>query len=234
MIKSLILGLLSLVLAEFNPMNITHSPSNDDKPLQYLAIGDSYTIGEGVEAMENYPNQLTQLLKDQGLSLNPPKIIAKTGWTTDELAEGIKSAEVEGNTYDFVTLLIGVNNQYRRRSVTNYEIEFRDLLVQAITFAQGDQEKVIVLSIPDWGVTPFGLNSGRDLEENALAIDAFNNSKKSICEEFGVHYIDITDDYRVIGGQKEMVVSDQLHPSSLVYQKWAQKISEILIKRLKS
>lgn len=233
MIKALILGLLMLVLAAFNPMNNTHSPSHDNQPLRYLAIGDSYTIGEGVEEMDNYPNQLTQLLNDQGLSVDPPKIIAKTGWTTDELAQGIKAAAIEGNTYDFVTLLIGVNNQYRRRSVANYEDEFRDLLTQAITFAKGDEEKVIVVSIPDWGVTPFGLNSGRDLVENAQAIDTFNASKKSICEDLGVHYIDITEEYRVIGGQEEMLVSDQLHPSALVYQRWAQKISEILINRLK-
>ncbi|AFL84861.1 lysophospholipase L1-like esterase [Belliella baltica DSM 15883] len=200
----------------------------DSNKLTYLALGDSYTIGEGVEAKDRYPHQAVEMLKESGLIFSEPKIIATTGWTTDELANGIKAADIEGENYDLVTLLIGVNNQYRGRPVENYRNEFRQLLEDAITFAKGDKSHVVVLSIPDWGVTPFAVNRGSDQEKVAREIDQYNQAKKAISEEMGIAYIDITEHYRINGMKSESVVSDQLHPSGMIYQYWAEKLVEIV------
>jgi len=206
-----------------NPKNLM-----EEKTYTYLALGDSYTIGEGVDEKNRYPNQTVELLKAKGLDFEKPTIIAKTGWTTDELAKGIENAEIEGKTYDLVTLLIGVNNQYRGRPLENYESEFTKLLQDAITYAKGNSNRVVVISIPDWGVTPFAVNRGSDQAKVAKEIDEFNAIKKSISEQLGVHYIDITEEYREIGALSEMVVSDKLHPSALIYEKWAKKLENII------
>ncbi|WP_228780012.1 SGNH/GDSL hydrolase family protein [Aquiflexum lacus] len=210
-----------------NPKNLM-----EEKTFTYLALGDSYTIGEGVDEKDRYPNQTVDLLKVKGLEFEKPTIIAKTGWTTDELVKGIVHAEIEGNTYDLVTLLIGVNNQYRGRPLENYESEFRTLLQDAITYAKGNSNRVVVISIPDWGVTPFAVNRGSDQEKVAKEIDEFNASKKSIANQLGVHYIDITEEYREIGALPQMVVSDNLHPSALVYEKWAQKLEKVIFEKM--
>jgi lysophospholipase L1-like esterase len=230
MIIAFLISILLFHTSELTSME--KIPINHKQPLRYLALGDSYTIGEGVDESERYPNQTVRLLQEQGIIFSPPTIIAKTGWTTDELAKGIEQAGIEGKTYDFVTLLIGVNNQYRRRNTDNYAEEFSALLSQAITFAGGNPKRVVVISIPDWGVTPFGLKSGRNLTENAQAIDQFNAVKKSVSESMDVFYIDITEDYRNIGAQETMVVEDLLHPSGLVYHRWALKIQEILLNEM--
>nr|WP_283773992.1 SGNH/GDSL hydrolase family protein [Aquiflexum sp. TKW24L] len=200
----------------------------EEKSYTYLALGDSYTIGEGVEESGRYPNQAVEIWKSNNLIFKDPTIIAKTGWTTDELDKGINDTGVEGKTYDLVTLLIGVNNQYRGRTVSDYEVEFRKMLTKAIKFAKGDPKHVVVISIPDWGVTPFAANRGTDSEKVAKEIDAYNAAKKSISTEMGVHYIDITDEYRKIGALPEMVVEDKLHPSALVYKSWAEKLTKIV------
>lgn len=230
MIISFLISILLFHTSELTSME--KIPVNHNQSLRYLALGDSYTIGEGVNESERYPNQIVRLLQEKGITFSAPRIIAKTGWTTDELAKGIDEASIDGQTYDLVTLLIGVNNQYRRRNTDNYANEFSSLLQQAITFAEGNPKHVVVISIPDWGVTPFGLTSGRDLVANAQAIDSFNAVKKSISESMGVFYIDITEDYRSIGSQEEMVVEDLLHPSGLVYNRWAIKIQEILVNEM--
>ena len=124
------------------------------KAYSYLALGDSYTIGQSVLSSENFPSQTVQLLNQQNYNFKSPEILATTGWTTDELQNNINN-HVFTPPYDFVSLLIGVNNQYRGRSVENYKPEFESLLKQAIQFAGGNTNRVIVLSIPDWGVTPF-------------------------------------------------------------------------------
>ncbi|GAB2608732.1 SGNH/GDSL hydrolase family protein [Belliella aquatica] len=200
----------------------------DSDKMTYLALGDSYTIGEGVEAKDRYPHQAVEMLEASGIVFSEPKIIATTGWTTDELKKGIQASDVNGKTYDLVTLLIGVNNQYRGRPVDNYRSEFRQLLEDTIAFAKGDKSHVVVLSIPDWGVTPFAVNRGSDQEKVAREIDQYNQAKKEITEEIGVTYIDITEHYRINGMKPESVVSDQLHPSGLIYQYWAEKLVEIV------
>ncbi len=227
-IISLLISALHLnCMEKENPKNLM-----EEKTYTYLALGDSYTIGEGVDEKDRYPNQMVELLKTRGLNFEKPTIIAKTGWTTDELAKGIENAGIAGQTYDLVTLLIGVNNQYRGRPLENYESEFKKLLQDAILYANGHSDHVVVISIPDWGVTPFAVNRGSDQTKIAKEIDEFNAAKKSIANQVGVHYIDITDEYREIGALPEMVVSDNLHPSALVYGKWAQKLETVIFEKM--
>lgn len=193
--------------------------------LTYLALGDSYTIGEGVPENDRYPVQLVNTLAKSGkLNFSNPHIIAKTGWTVDELEAGIKAADTKSEGYDLVTLLIGVNNQYRGRPVEDFEKEFELMLNRAIIFARGNTSHVVVLSIPDWGVTPFAVNRKSDQGKVAREIDTYNSSKKAICKMYGITFIDITEDYRAIGARPEMVVEDQLHPTGLMYQRWTEKL----------
>lgn len=196
-----------------------------NKKLTYLALGDSYTIGEGLKASDRYPNQLIQKLrKSSSDEWQEPKIIAKTGWTVDELAEAINQAALGEQTFDLVTLSIGVNNQYRGRSVEDYKIEFEAMLKRAIAFAGNKAGKVIVLSIPDWGVTPFAFAKGVDQAQIAFEIDTFNQAKKELCDTYQVQYIDISTDYRKVGGKTRMVVEDNLHPSKTVHRQWTEKL----------
>lgn len=203
-----------------------------NQELTYLALGDSYTIGEGVEEVGRYPNQTVELVKKSGLKFGKPTIIAKTGWTTDELNAGIDAAGIENNTYDLVTLLIGVNNQYRGRDIENYKKEFGDLLKKSIEFAKGNTNHVVVISIPDWGVTPFASERGSDQEKVKYEIDLFNQANEEIAKNLGVHYINITDRYREIGALPEMVVEDKLHPSHLVYEEWAKELAKIIEQKM--
>ncbi len=204
----------------------------DSDKLTYLALGDSYTIGEGVEEADRYPNQTVELLDIAGIEFASPQIIARTGWTTDELQNGIASANIDDKSYDLVTLLIGVNNQFRGRSVANYAEEFEMLLKQAIAFAGGETNRVVVLSIPDWGITPFAIERGTDQEKVAREIDNYNQTKASISQRLGVHYIDITEDYRRFGADEESLVSDKVHPSGLVYKSWAEKLVIVIREKM--
>lgn len=189
----------------------------------YLALGDSYTIGEQVPATDNFPNQTTRLLRSSGIEVVDPVIIATTGWTTDELAASIREHNIR-DTFSIVTLLIGVNNQYRGRSVDNYEEEFLQLLNTAIAFAGGATNRVFVLSIPDWGVTPFAAD--RDRAKVANEIDAYNASCRRIALSNGCHHLDITDSTRVHGNDAEYLVADELHPSGKEYAIWAERLTE--------
>lgn len=189
----------------------------------YLALGDSYTIGESVPSQDNFPNQTIQLLNSGGFDFKQAEIVAKTGWTTDELQNKINTYTFSP-PYNIVTLLIGVNNQYRGRTVDNYKPEFESLLKQAIHFAEGKADHVIVLSIPDWGVTPFA--AGRDKEQIAKEIDEYNAANKSISEQYSVHYIDITPWTREAANDLSLVASDGLHPSATEYKRWSEKLAE--------
>jgi len=206
-------------------MSASVSSQAQQKSLTYLALGDSYTIGEGVELSDRYPVQLVQewnkTAKNQFAS---PLIIAKTGWTVDELEAGIQATPTAAEGYDLVTLLIGVNNQYRGRTVESYAQDFEKMLLRAIAFARGNKAHVIVLSIPDWGVTPFAISKGVNPAKVANEIDEYNETKKAICAKNGVKYIDITAEYRIAGALPEGVVADELHPSSLIYKSWMEKL----------
>lgn len=189
----------------------------------YLALGDSYTIGEGVALADNFPYQTVQVLRREGIMVAAPEIIAVTGWTTDELAAAIKQRALLPS-YDMVTLLIGVNNQYRGRSVEEYAAEFEGLLQQAIGFAGGKPSHVFVLSIPDWGVTPFAAE--RDTVKIATEIDAYNTTNARICGLYHIHYINITEAQRADGNKDVYLANDKLHPSALEYAKWADQLAK--------
>lgn len=200
------------------------------KTYSYLALGDSYTIGESVPLSKNFPNQTASLLKKAGVNINEPTIIAKTGWTTDELQEQLSRTRLAG-PFDFVTLLIGVNNQYRGRSADEYAQQFEELLQQAIGYAGGNVNHVIVLSIPDWGVTPFA--EGRDRTKIAKEIDLFNSMNERISKQYKVHYINITPFTREAATDKTLVAEDGLHPSAKDYARWAEKVKEVIMKKMK-
>ena len=188
---------------------------------RYLALGDSYTIGEGVAEHGRWPMQLAEALRREGFAISDPRIIATTGWTTGELAAAMDAAEPLGNDWGFVTLLIGVNNQYRGLSLDEYRDEFRALLDRAITCAGGHASRVLVLSIPDWGVTPFATGTGRDPHAIAAEIDAFNAVAREQCNACSVRYIDITPVSRRHGREEAMLSEDALHYSAAMYGLWA-------------
>ena len=187
---------------------------------RYLALGDSYTIGESVDKEANYPSQLGEKLEEQLKKKVEVQIIARTGWTTDELQEAI-NAEKPSGKYDLVTLLIGVNNQYRGRDTTDYRPEFKALLDQAIHFAGNKKDHVIVVSIPDYGCTPFGKSRQASISEG---IDAYNNVARNISKSEGVQFVDITGISRNGLKQPALVASDGLHPSAEQYKLWVEKI----------
>ena len=195
----------------------------------YLALGDSYTIGEQVPFAQNFPNQTIQLLKKAGSAFYDAEIIAKTGWTTDELDAAINAANIS-KPYDIVSLLIGVNNQYRGMPVKNFKIEFEHLLQRAIQFANNKPKHVFVLSIPDWGVTPFA--DGRDSRKIATEIDAYNTVCEASAKQFQANFINITVSQREDGNNKEFLATDGLHPSGKEYKKWAAKLTDAILKEI--
>lgn len=195
--------------------------------LPYLALGDSYTIGEGVDPAGRWPMQLAAALRDIGVAVDDPRIIATTGWTTDELEAGIDAAAPQG-TFAFVSLLIGVNDQYRGRSVDAYRPRFTALLQRALAFAGDRPARVLVLSIPDWGVTPYAVASGRDRVQIGQELDAYNTAAAAICAEHDVAFVDITDLSRQWGGETVMLADDGLHPSAAMYALWHQRAFEVV------
>lgn len=196
---------------------------------RYLALGDSYTIGEGVAEAQRWPVQLTAQLRQAGLTLADPLIIARTGWTTDELAAGIAAKQPLGS-FDLVTLLIGVNNQYRHRLPTEYREQFRDLLRQAIALAGNQADHVIVVSIPDWSVTPFA--QGRDRQEISAEIDYFNVINREEASAAGAHYVDVTPVSRLAANDLTLLAADQLHPSDKMYAAWVELVLPAALKIL--
>jgi lysophospholipase L1-like esterase len=194
--------------------------------LSYLALGDSYTIGEGVAPSARWPLQLVAGLRDIGVAVDDPRIIATTGWTTDELEAGIDAAAPQG-PFGLVSLLIGVNDQYRGRSVDDYRPRFTALLQRALGFAGGRAERVLVLSIPDWGVTPYAREAGRDRVQVGRELDAYNAAAAAICAGHQVAFIDITDLSRVPGAEAVMLVDDGLHPSATMYALWTERAFQV-------
>ncbi|WP_292971835.1 SGNH/GDSL hydrolase family protein [Mucilaginibacter sp.] len=199
--------------------------------LGYLALGDSYTVGRGVAQSQSFPYQLVAKLRQKNIPVASPVLIAQNGWRTDELLTGIDNQA--GNArYNFVTLLIGVNNQYQHKDTATYRTEFNEILKKAITFAGGNSKHVFVLSIPDWGVTPFA--NGRNRDKIAGEIDAYNAINKQITQEAGAIYVSITDLTRDAGDDKAFVTTDNLHPSSKMYGWWVDRLSKAIVKGLKN
>ena len=190
--------------------------------LAYLALGDSYTIGEGVAEEGRWPVQLAKALRDEGIPLADPHVLATTGWTTDELDAAIDDAEPSFDQYDFASLLIGVNNQYRSRPLDEYREQFAALLERAIGFVGDRAGRMIVLSIPDWGVTPFAAADARGAVRIGAEIDAFNAAAHEICATRGIAFVDITPVSRERGGEPVMLAEDGLHPSASMYAEWTR------------
>lgn len=190
----------------------------------YLALGDSYSIGESVSENQRFPVQLVEKLKSEDYKMHAATIVAKTGWTTDELKSGINAASLS-KSYNLVTLLIGVNNQYRGRDSEEYRIQFRELLQTAIGFAQNNAKNIIVVSIPDYGVTPFAENRNPDKIENE--IDIFNKINYEETQKAGAKYVDITPISREASSDQTLIAQDGLHPSGKMYGLWVQKILPI-------
>lgn len=229
------IGLLALVACEnsqageLQPASPPHSSFTDchatgEGQMRFLALGDSYTIGESVEEAERWPVQLAALLWAEGFDVAAPEIIARTGWTTGELSSAIDQANPQG-PYDLVSLLVGVNNQYRGLSTALYRVEFSVLLKRAIAFAGRDPKRVIVLSIPDWGVTPFAAD--RDRAQVAAEIDRFNHINRDETEMAGAHYVDVTLISRRAADEPHLIAADGLHPSRQMYTEWAALVFPI-------
>ncbi len=189
--------------------------------VRFLALGDSYTIGESVDPAERWPRQLAARLRADGLTVAEPELIAQTGWTTAELSAALTAADPQG-PYDLVSLLIGVNNQYRGRPVDEYRDEFTALLERALGLAGGHAGRVLVLSIPDWGVMPYCGATGRDPAAVAAEIDRFNAVNRAVAEAQGARYVDVTPASRRAAQDSELVASDLLHPSGAMYAEWAR------------
>lgn len=188
----------------------------------YLALGDSYTIGESVPLHESFPYQVVQQLRRKGIHIHAPEIIARTGWTSFELAEHLLHTRLE-DSYDFVTLLIGVNNQYRGLSITDFEEEFTFLVKKAVHLAGNRYERVMVLSIPDWGVTPFAKD--RDAQAIHDQIDQFNAICEKVTTELQIAYTDITTHSRRVGKDSSALAVDQLHYSGATHGEWATAVA---------
>jgi lysophospholipase L1-like esterase len=205
---------------QFTPITTTPAPLKG--PYTYLALGDSYTIGESVDAKDSFPYQLTGQMASKGYNITAPKIIAVTGWTTGDLKNAIAQANLTSK-YDIVTLLIGVNNQYRGYSQTDYRTEFVQLLNTAIGFANGNKLKVFVLSIPDYSVTPFAATSNKT--KIAAEIDQFNAINKDESTKAGVNYLDITPISRQAATDATLIAFDGLHPSAKMYSLWVGQLA---------
>lgn len=219
------MALILFLISCGGPVN---TPAQSNPSIRYLALGDSYTIGESVPESDRWPNQLAAMLSKNGKQIEVT-IVARTGWTTSELWQGIQAVRPRG-PYDMVSLLIGVNNQYRGYDINEYREEFRFLLGKAIEYAGGDVDRVIVLSIPDWGVTPFA--EGRDGGEIAAQIDVFNEVNLEESQKAGVHYVDVTPVSREAVSDPGLIAGDGLHPSGKMYAEWASLALPIALKIL--
>lgn len=197
--------------------------------MRYLALGDSYSIGEGVPEAGRWPVQLAVRLRREGVALDDPTIIATTGWTTEELSAAMDAANFTP-PYELVSLLIGVNNQYRGRSADEYRDEFQRLLERAAALASNRSERVLVLSIPDWGVTPFAHGSGRDVLRIASELDVFNAIAREETERRGAHFVDITGISRQ---HPALLADDGLHPSAAQYALWTEAAVPVAVAMLR-
>lgn len=219
---------LSLVLI-FSTCQNKSNPSSTSQNVSFLTLGDSYTIGESVEKNDRWPIQLADSLRNKGFTVKKPTIIAETGWTTEDLRQAIEKENLSTN-YDLVSLLIGVNNQYQGLNFIQFEKEFEKLVKQAITFADGNEENVFVVSIPNYGVTPFGQsqNPGQIREE----LNRYNQTAKDIATEYNVSFINITPISEKASDNPELTADDDLHPSGEMYQRWVGEILPVIISKL--
>lgn len=206
-------------------------PESAPRGTRILSLGDSYTIGEAVNAADRWPVRLASRLREAGMVVEEPVIVAQTGWTTDELDAAIDLARLD-SAFDLVTLLIGVNNQYRGRSVEEYQTEFRGVLRRAIAFAGSRPSRVIVVSIPDWGMTPFARRSGGDTHRIAAEIDEYNATARAEANAAGVPFVDVTAISRRANSDASLIAGDGLHPSGAMYEEWTTALLPVAIEAL--
>lgn len=200
-------------------------PFTNDTSKTYLALGDSYTIGQSVSVNDRFPNVTADILKAQGIGVAAPQIIATTGWTTRNLLDALNAAPPKNN-FSVVSLLIGVNNQYQHKSIDEYKTEFTELLNRSIQYAANKPTHVFVLSIPDYSVTPYA--QGSDTAMIAREIDQFNAVNKTISLQLGVNYLDITPISRQAKNDRTLIANDGLHPSGIQYKKWADLLAPLM------
>ena len=198
------------------------SPNNES--YSFLALGDSYTVGEGVSYEESWPSQFVDYALDRGIDFKNPELIAQTGWNTYDLLDAIKSSNLSVK-YDFISLLIGVNNQFNSRPLSEFEDDLNEILTETNYLKKGNS-KVIVISIPDWGYSPYG--SSYDRERISDEIDQFNNILKKISEQNNLNFVDVTQISRLAIKEPNLIAEDKLHPSGLMYLEWVEKIYESL------
>ena len=196
------------------------SPNNES--YSFLALGDSYTVGEGVSYEESWPSQFVDYALERGIDFKNPELIAQTGWKTYDLLDAIKSSNLSVK-YDFISLLIGVNNQFNSRPLSEFEDDLNEILTE-INYLKKGNSKVIVISIPDWGYSPYG--SSYDRERISDEIDQFNNILKKISEQNNLNFVDVTQISRLAIKEPNLISEDKLHPSGLMYLEWVEKIYE--------
>jgi lysophospholipase L1-like esterase len=196
----------------------------------YLALGDSYTIGEAIPLHKSFPYQVVQLLRKKEYNFNAPEIVAKTGWTTDELLNAMNQFTLLSK-YDFVTLSIGANNQYRGRDAIEYKEQLEEILKKTIELANGKKDHVIIISIPDYSITPY--EKSMDVDKISKEIEVFNSINKALSIQYKVQYVDITSGSKKAKNDASLITVDELHPSEKEYTKWAEKIVEIITSQLK-
>ena len=196
------------------------SPNNES--YSFLALGDSYTVGEGVSYEESWPSQFVDYALERGIDFKNPELIAQTGWKTYDLLDAIKSSNLSVK-YDFISLLIGVNNQFNSRPLSEFEDDLNEILTE-INYLKKGNSKVIVISIPDWGYSPYGSSYDRDRISDE--IDQFNNILKKISEQNNLNFVDVTQISRLAIKEPNLISEDKLHPSGLMYLEWVEKIYE--------
>ena len=228
----IVFGLL-LIMMGCSSSSETLKPEESDIPdspdnLSYLALGDSYTIGESVAVDMRWPVQLVKQLREKGVEINSPKIIAKTGWTTDNLLNAM-DANLGNEKYDLVSVLIGVNNQYQNKSILDYEEDLKSIFTEAIASSKTGKEGVFVVSIPDYGATPFGASNAEEIGEE---IAEFNAVLKKVSDQFGLSYYDITPISKKAKSDRSLVANDGLHPSGKMYTLWVNLFSDEVFEKL--
>lgn len=229
-VKYIILSLLLLACRKQAAIPVATPTGNTvTSAYTWLALGDSYTIGQGVSNTERFPFQTALWLAQNGKAVNSPDYIATTGWTTGSLTNAVISQNPRN--YDIVSLLIGVNDQYQTHDTTGYRLKFSFILEKAITIARRDKNHVFVLSIPDYSVTPFAANT--DTARIRREIEQFNAINKAVTLQYGCAYLDITPSTREARTNRDLLAADGLHPSGLEYKKWAERLGPLIQANLK-
>ncbi len=201
----------------------------NDADFSYLALGDSYTIGESVPVEQRWPVQLAERLRTRGYKMAAPKIIAKTGWTTGNLLDAMETNLNVQKDFDLVSILIGVNNQYQNKSISEYETDLNELFRKAINHSRTREKGVFALSIPDYGATPFGEENSETIGRE---IDEFNDVFRKVAEAHNVAFYNITPISRGAKNNPELTAGDRLHPSGLMYSYWVDLIIDDVAKQL--